>query len=87
RRQVWATQEDPKLPIRVEIFDRASGHTTRADYLEWTRRLDVPDSFFEPDPRLTLERVSYDDYVERSAREAVGPVPVLFGDLLHGERR
>jgi outer membrane lipoprotein-sorting protein len=87
RRQAWATQKEPKLPIRVEIFDRPSGQTTRADYLEWTRRLDVPDSFFEPDPRIRLESVTYDDYVKRSATEAVGPVPVLFGDLLHGERR
>ena len=86
RRQVWVTQEEPKLPVRIEFFDRASGQTSRADYLGWLRKLEIPDTFFEPDPRFKIEPVSYDDYVKRAAKEPIGPVPVLFGDLLHGKR-
>ena len=46
--------------------------------------LELSDAFFEPDPRVKLERVEYADYVTRSQTGPVGPAPVLFSNLLHG---
>jgi hypothetical protein len=36
---------------------------------------------------VQLERVEYADYLKRSETSAVGPAPVLFGNLLHGEKK
>ena len=36
---------------------------------------------------LQLERFSLEDYIERAATERiVGPVPVLYAELLHGRK-
>lgn len=84
RREVWVTQESPQLPLRVEIFDRRSGRTARNDFIDWTQSVSPPDSFFEPDPSIALERIEYPEFVRRSAEGPVGPAPVLYSDLLHG---
>jgi hypothetical protein len=85
RFEVCVTPEEPRLPIRVETFNRATGATDSVDYLNWLSGMPLPDAFFEPDPRIELERVDYDDYRKRSVRERIGPAPVLFSYLLHGE--
>ena len=79
-----ATGKDP-LPLRVEVFDKGLKSPSRRDYIGWTQALELPDAFFEPDPRVKLERMSYDEYLKRSAEGPVGSVPILFGSLLHGE--
>jgi hypothetical protein len=84
RRDVWVAQGGERLPLRVEIFDRALKTPSRRDYMGWTQALDLPDSFFEPDPRVKLERMSYDEYLKSSTNAPAGPVPVLYGSLLHG---
>lgn len=84
RREVWIAEGEAQLPIRIEVFDRKSSITVRTDFVDWSRDVALPDSFFEPSPQWTLEQVEYEDYARRSAKEPVGPVPVLFGDLLHG---
>lgn len=85
RREVWITQEAPHVPLRIEVFDRSSGRTGRNDYLDWSQSLEIPDAFFEPDPRFEMELVEYEDYLTRSADGPVGPAPVLYSDLLHGK--
>jgi hypothetical protein len=84
RHEVWVTADEAALPLRIDQSDRSSGARVVTDYVDWLRELDLPDSFFEPDPRIQLERLEYQEYLERSAAGPVGPAPVLFSDLLHG---
>jgi hypothetical protein len=47
----------------------------------------VPDAFFEPETGVKLDRYEFEDYLRTSVHEGpVGPVPVLYADLLHGGR-
>jgi hypothetical protein len=85
RRDVWVTQGKEPLPLRVEVFDKGLKSPSRRDYIGWTQALELPDAFFEPDPRVKLERYTYDEYVKKAADGPLGPVPILFGTLLHGE--
>lgn len=85
KREIWVTDDKQQLPLRVEFFARdGSAHTT-TDFLEWLAGVDLPDAFFEPDPRVALETIEYADYVERSKQGPVWPAPVLFAPLLHGK--
>jgi hypothetical protein len=85
RREVCVLQDAARLPLRAEEFDRASRATVQVRFVDWSRGFPVPDGFFEPDPRVALERLEYADYLERAPRGPVGPAPVLYRDLLHGE--
>jgi outer membrane lipoprotein-sorting protein len=85
KREVWVTDDKKQLPLRVEFFARESGVRTTTDYIDWISELPLPDTFFEPDPRIPLETVEYADYLKRSAQGPVGPAPVLFAPLLHGK--
>ena len=83
RRQLWVTEDAERIPLRLEIFDRASGAERTTDYLNWQSDLHIPDSFFEPDPRAQLQTLDYTEYIARSATEGpIGPVPVLYTPLL-----
>ncbi len=85
RRQVWATTDDRKLPIRLRVWRRHTGQTLHTDFLSWTRGLPIEDDFFEPEPFVALERLGFEEYVARQGeRTPTGPVPVLYTDLLHG---
>ncbi len=83
KKTIWMTQDNLHLPVKIELFGRAAGQTATT-IINWSRGFDVPDAFFEPDPRVTLERLSYQDYVNRARTRAPSAVPVLYGDLLHG---
>ena len=85
RREVWVTDDKRKLPVKLEFFGRESGLHTQSDYLDWLSDMELPDSFFEPDPRVKLESIEYAEYLERSGQGPVGPAPVLFAPLLHGK--
>jgi len=83
--EVWLTDDKRKLPVRVEFSRRDTGAKSTTDYIDWIADLELSDPFFEPDPRVELERVEYADYVKRSqSGSIVGPAPVLFSNLLHG---
>ncbi|MEN8185221.1 MAG: hypothetical protein ABFS46_22080 [Myxococcota bacterium] len=84
RREICLTRDEFQLPVRSTEFDRASGRSVETRYLDWARGFPAPDVFFEPDPRVELERVEYDAYLDRSRRDTVGPAPVLYRVLLHG---
>lgn len=85
RRQVWVTIEEPRIPVRAENYDRASGRTTYVEYTDWLVDLSLSDRFFEPDERIDMERVGYEEYGARvEAGRPPGPAPVLYGELLHG---
>jgi hypothetical protein len=84
RHEIWVTDDASALPVRIDSTDRNSGAHIITDYVDWLSAVQAPVAFFEPDPRIQLERIEYDEYVERAPRERLGPAPVLFGDLLHG---
>ncbi len=86
-RELWVTLDEDHLPLRMEIFDRNSGSRRYTDYVNWRSFLFIPDNFFEPDPGVDFERFEFEEYVRRSAMTGpVGPVPVLYSDLLHVKR-
>jgi outer membrane lipoprotein-sorting protein len=85
KREVWVSDDKRKLPLRIEFWARDSGVHTTTDYIDWISEIALDDAFFQPDPRVPLETVEYDDYVKRSGSEPVGPAPVLFAPLLHGK--
>lgn len=85
KREAWLTQDALRLPVRIEVYSRATD-TTSLTYVNWQRGLEIPDAFFEPDPRVRLERMTWQEYVERLGKGPVGPVPILYGDLLLGPR-
>jgi hypothetical protein len=83
KKTIWMTQDNLHLPVKIELFGRETGQTATT-IINWSRGFDLPDAFFEPDPRITLEHVSYQDYVNRSRDRLPSAVPVIYGDLLHG---
>jgi hypothetical protein len=84
RREACLLQDPSRVPVRAEEFDRARGATVQIRFLDWSRGFPVADAFFEPDPRIAIERVEYADYLARAPKGPVGPAPVLYRDLLHG---
>jgi hypothetical protein len=86
RRDVWVTEGEWQLPVRVYQFYRKTGTEMTIRYLDWSPGVPIPDWFFEPPADVTLEVVAYDEYVERSQKEAVGPAPPFYAELLHGNR-
>jgi hypothetical protein len=86
RRTVWVTKSEPKVPLRIEAFDRASGATVNIDYSNWIFDLPMSDAFFEPPAGMPLETFEYEDYMARSAAGKPDPAPIFFPHLLHGPR-
>ena len=85
RTRVWVTQQKPQLPMRVEMFRRATASDLATDYLSWQRGLPVGDDFFLPETGIDMQLMTLSEYVSGQAdRQPTGPVPVLYGDLLHG---
>lgn len=85
RRTVWMSRSNPPVPLRVLTFDRPSGTTGKLDYVNWLQGPSLPESFFEPDPRWKLEHLGYEEYRHRIVKGPVGPAPVLYRHLLHGD--
>lgn len=85
KRQVWVTQDEERLPVRIHVFLRGNGQEFTTDYLNWQRGLPILDEFFLPEPGIKLLAYSYDEFVKKQADHVpIGPVPVLYTDLLHG---
>ena len=72
------------VPIRTQMWHRASGSSSTATYLTWTSNVPLSDDFFEPEPGTVLEEYGYDQYLEAVRKGPVGPAPPLHGHLLHG---
>ena len=88
RRELWVTQDDLRMPLRVEIFDRESGGQRIVDYVNWQSDLAIDDAFFTPDARSSLEEMDYTEYLRRStAQGTVGPVPVFYTNLLYRKQK
>ncbi len=88
RRIVWVTQDDRRLPMRVEVFSRKSGSTRYQEYVDWVSGLPVTDAFFEPEPGIQFERFEFDDYLKKTFEKgSAATIPILYGELLHGRAR
>ena len=86
RREVWTTPDRPDIPLMVEVFDRATSAQHKIRYVDWEWTLELPERFFRPDARIVLERMSYDEYLRRTA-DLPPALPVLYSRLLHGRER
>jgi hypothetical protein len=85
RRKLWVTQDERRLPLRVFAYQRVSGTGMNTDYLNWQRGLPILNAFFIPEPGVDIATLSYEEYIQKQAkRQPLGPVPVLYSDLLHG---
>jgi len=85
RRMVWVTQDDRRLPIRVEVFGRKSGSTRYKEYVDWVVGIPLTDAFFEPAVGVQLERFELDEYIAKTIeRDPVVAIPILYGELLNG---
>ena len=73
------------LPVRTEMWHRASGASSTASYLSWASEMPLTDEFFEPEPGFTIEEYGYDQYLEAVRKGPVGPAPPLHSFLLHGK--
>jgi hypothetical protein len=85
REEVWATADGEELPIKLVYTDREKGQTAET-MLNWSRGLPLADSFFEPDPRLAIEKLSYEDFLARVKDGKLSSFPPLFSDLLAGSK-
>ena len=74
-----------EIPFQVQTYDRRSGMTEVLNYGGWMSGMQIDDDYFAPDPRTELQEFSYEEYVLRSRAGPVGPAPVLYKNLLHGE--
>jgi outer membrane lipoprotein-sorting protein len=86
RQEVCVSRDQARLPLQFKVWRRKSGKEALTRYLDWTSGLALSDEFFEPDPAVTLEHLSYDDYLRRAVNEQIGPAPPFFRDLLHGAK-
>jgi outer membrane lipoprotein-sorting protein len=85
RRIVWVTQDDRRLPMRIELFSRQSGSTRYKEYIDWVSGLAVSEAFFEPGPRIQFERFELDEYIKSTlAKDPAATLPILYQELLHG---
>lgn len=85
RRTIFMSTTNPPVPLRIETYDRATAKSGKIDYVNWLQNPVIPDDFFAPDKRIRLEHMSYEAYRTRIVMGPVGPAPVLYRHLLHGE--
>lgn len=85
RRTVWATKDALNIPLRVEMYNRSTASKQATDYIDWLTGLALPDTYFEPGPHVEIRTYEFEEYVRETVTVgAVGPVPVLYTDLLRG---
>ncbi len=86
RRTIWVSTTKPSIPLRVQTYDRESATTGKVDYVNWLHNPLLADSFFAPSPRTRIEKFTYEEYRTQIRKAPLGPAPVLYRHLLHGER-
>ncbi len=86
RRTVWVRVDEPKVPLRVENFNRESGESATLSYSNWASGFKVPETFFQPPATLVFKKFEYDEYVAKSLKGPVGSAPILHPEMIHGPR-
>ena len=85
RRTVWTSKDALNIPLRVEMYNRSTASLQATDYVDWLTGLALPDTYFEPRPDIEIRTFEFEEYVrEATTGGEVGPVPVLYTDLLRG---
>jgi hypothetical protein len=85
RRTVWATTDALNIPLRIEFYNRRTATKQATDYIDWLTGLVIPDDFFTPEPRIEITSYEFEEYAQFTSKiGGVGPVPVLYMDLLRG---
>jgi hypothetical protein len=85
RRTVWTTSDALNIPLRIEFYNRRTANTQATDYIDWLTGLVIAEGFFEPEPRIEFKSYSFEEYAHFTSKiGGVGPVPVLYMDLLRG---
>jgi hypothetical protein len=85
RRTVWASADALNIPLRIEFYNRRTAMTQNTDYIDWLTGLVIPQEFFLVDSRIELVAYEFEEYVHFTSKVGgVGPVPVLYMDLLRG---
>lgn len=86
RRQLWVTRDENHLPLRILFYSENDSRSYETKFLEWMTGLPLHDDFFSPEPGVELTRLTLQRYLElREERSGqVGPVPVLYTELLRG---
>ena len=84
RRKLWVTSQEPKVPLRIETFSRASADTINLDYSNWIFDLEMTPGFFATPSNFELQRFEYDEFLEKSIAGEVDTRTILYLDLLHG---
>ena len=85
RRMVWVTKDALNIPLRVEMYNRRTASRQATDYMDWVSGLALSDNYFEPGVGVEIKTYEFEEYVRQTGRVGtVGPVPVLYTDLLRG---
>lgn len=85
KRVIWASKDQLNIPLRVEIFNRSTGTHQSTDYVDWLTGLALPDTYFDLDPNVEITSYEFDEWLLFTGKLGnVGPVPVLYADLLRG---
>ncbi|MCH2172139.1 hypothetical protein MK489_15235 [Myxococcota bacterium] len=88
RRELWVTQDELALPLRMEVFERGTSRKLFTDYINWQSGFSMSDDFFEPDDRIEFKEYETEEYFRVASGDGdKGPVPILYMDLLRGHRR
>lgn len=86
RQEVCVGGDENALPVYVVNWDRKSKREGRVSYVNWIRGLEIDPAFFRPGAGIEITSYTYDEYVKAAASGVVGPAPVLYPHLLHGDR-
>ncbi len=85
RRDIWVTQGNPSLPIRVEVYNRSRRSHFSTDYLNGQSGFHISDEFFVPHPGIEIKDFELEEYFKHSVEKGpAGPVPILYCDLISG---
>jgi len=85
RRMVWASKDALNVTLRIEMFNRRTAARQATDYIDWLTGLTLLDSYFDPDPNVEIKSYEFEEYAHWMGKVGtLGPVPVLYTDLLRG---
>lgn len=84
RRTVWVMADEPRVPLRVENFDRKSAQTATLEYSNWATGVDLPDRAFAPPPDVDLQKYTHAEYLANTLESSGRQAPILFPKLLYG---
>jgi hypothetical protein len=86
RQEVCIRSDDTALPVFVKSWNRTSRREAVISYANWGKGLEIENSFFSIAADAKVKSYTYAAYAKASQEGNVGPAPVLFPQLLHGER-